>query len=120
MLPANMLKFYIDGQWVDPISKTRMGVENPATEEIVGEIALGTEADADRAILAARAAFDAWTVVPPAQVVDILKKAGVKRAMVSSSNNDGTRMLQDAAPGIIVPELRPYRSRGEISTAPGT
>ncbi|MBN9513299.1 MAG: amidohydrolase family protein [Alphaproteobacteria bacterium] len=59
---------------------------------------------------------DAWTVVPPAQVVEILKKAGVKRAMVSSSNNEGTKMLQDVAPGVIVPELRPYRSRGEIST----
>jgi len=59
---------------------------------------------------------DAWTVVPPREVVEILKKAGVKRALVSSSNNEGTRMLQDAAPGIIVPELRPYRSRGELST----
>ena len=59
---------------------------------------------------------DAWTVVPPKEVVEILKKAGVKRAMVSSSNNEGTRMLQDVAPGVIVPELRPYRSRGELST----
>ncbi|MFZ5779092.1 MAG: amidohydrolase family protein [Pseudomonadota bacterium] len=59
---------------------------------------------------------DAWEVVPPRQVVEILKKAGVKRALVSSSNNEGTRMLQDAAPALIVPELRPYRSRGELST----
>ena len=59
---------------------------------------------------------DAWTVVPPKEVVEILKKAGVKRAMVSSSNNEGTKMLQDVAPGVIVPELRPYRSRGELST----
>ncbi|CAN5728186.1 hypothetical protein BH11PSE3_BH11PSE3_11920 [soil metagenome] len=59
---------------------------------------------------------DAWAVVPPASVVEILKKAGIKRAMISSSNNDGTRMLQDVAPSVIVPELRPYRSRGELST----
>lgn len=59
---------------------------------------------------------DAWTVVPPREVVEILKKAGVKRALVSSSNNEGTRMLQDVAPEIIVPSLRPYRSRGVIST----
>ena len=52
---------------------------------------------------------DAWEVVPPKQVVEILKKAGVKRAMVSSSNNEGTKMLQDVAPSVIVPELRPYR-----------
>ena len=59
---------------------------------------------------------DAWSVVPPHEVVEILKKAGIKRAMVSSSNNEGTKMLQDVAPDLIVPELRPYRSRGEIST----
>ena len=59
---------------------------------------------------------DAWEVVPPQAFVDILRKANIKRALVSSSNNEGTKMLQDRAPEIIVPELRPYRSRGELST----
>ena len=67
MIPANMLKFYINGQWVEPISKNRMGVENPATEEIVCEVAMGNAEDADRAILAARAAFDSWTYRPVAE-----------------------------------------------------
>ena len=49
MIPANMLKFYIDGQWVDPISTARIGVENPATEEIVCEVAMGNALDSDRA-----------------------------------------------------------------------
>ncbi len=74
MIPANMLKFYINGQWVDPISKARMGVENPATEEIVCEVALGGQADADAAIMAARAAFDAWTVRPVADRIAIMKR----------------------------------------------
>jgi len=59
---------------------------------------------------------DAWAVVPPQGFIDILRKANIRRAMVSSSNNDGTRMLQELAPGVIVPELRPYRSRGELGT----
>jgi len=59
---------------------------------------------------------DAWEVVPPQGFIDILRKANIRRAMVSSSNNDGTRMLQELAPGVIVPELRPYRSRGELAT----
>jgi len=59
---------------------------------------------------------DAWEVVPPQAFVDILRKANIRRALVSSSNNEGTKMLQDRAPGVIVPELRPYRSRGELST----
>lgn len=59
---------------------------------------------------------DAWEVVPPDAFIEILRKAGIRRALVSSSNNEGTRMLQERAPAVIVPELRPYRSRGEIST----
>ena len=53
MIPANMTKFYIDGAWAEPLSKARMGVENPATEEIVCEVALGNTEDADRAVAAA-------------------------------------------------------------------
>ena len=74
MVPANMLKFYINGAWVDPLSKNRMGVENPATEEIVCEVALGNAADADRAILAARAAFDGWTVTPVKDRIALVKR----------------------------------------------
>ncbi len=74
MIPANMLKFYINGAWVEPKSQTRMGVENPATEEIVSEVALGGEADIDAAIAAARAAFDAWTVRPVAERIAIVKR----------------------------------------------
>ena len=50
------LKHYINGQWVAPHSAARMGVENPATEEIVAQVALGDQADIDAAIAAARAA----------------------------------------------------------------
>jgi aldehyde dehydrogenase (NAD+) len=74
MIPANMLKFYINGQWVDPISTKRAGVENPATEEIGCEVAMGNAEDADRAILAARAAFDGWTYRPVADRIAVLKR----------------------------------------------
>ncbi len=74
MIPANMLKFYINGQWVEPQSKVRIGVENPATEEIVCEVALGNQADIDAAIAAARAAFGAWTVVPVAERIALVKR----------------------------------------------
>lgn len=74
MIPANMLKFYIDGAWVDPLGTERLGVENPATEEIIGEIALGTGADADRAILAARAAFDGFTAWPVADRIALVRR----------------------------------------------
>jgi len=74
MIPQNLDKFYINGAWVTPHSTARMGVENPATEEIVAEVALGDQADIDAAIAAARAAFDCWTVRPVAERIAIVKR----------------------------------------------
>ena len=74
MISANMTKFYINGAWVEPNSKVRMGVENPATEEIVAEVALGNQADIDSAIAAARAAFDSYTVWPVQKRIDLVKR----------------------------------------------
>ena len=59
---------------------------------------------------------DAWSVVPPKEAIAILKKAGLKRALVSSSDDEGTQKLLKEAPDLIIPELRPYRRRGELSS----
>jgi len=59
---------------------------------------------------------DAWAGLPPEAAVKALRDAGLKKAFVSSSNDDGTLMLYEAAPDLIVPVLRPYRRRGEIAT----
>ena len=50
MAYENLSKFYINGAWVAPLGGATLGVENPATEEIVAQVALGTAADADRAV----------------------------------------------------------------------
>ncbi len=55
------LKFYIDGKWVDPVDMKTVNTVNPATEEVSGTIALGTAADVDRAVKAARKAFPSWS-----------------------------------------------------------
>ncbi|HYK13221.1 MAG TPA: amidohydrolase family protein [Burkholderiales bacterium] len=57
---------------------------------------------------------DAWETVPPAQAIEILRKAGIKRALVSSSNDDGNQRLLAAAPDLILPSLRPYRTRADV------
>ena len=59
---------------------------------------------------------DAWEQLPAKEAIALLRKAGVRRGMVSSSNDDGTQRLYAEAPNLIVPELRPYRKRGEIGT----
>ena len=51
------LQFYVNGAWVDPIGKETLEVINPATEEAYARIALGTKADVDRAVAAAKQAF---------------------------------------------------------------
>ncbi|KRD19744.1 aldehyde dehydrogenase [Mycobacterium sp. Root265] len=56
------LKFFIDGDWVDPIQPATLDVDNPRTEQVSGRIALGSAADVDKAVRAARAAFPAWSV----------------------------------------------------------
>ena len=59
---------------------------------------------------------DAWGNLPPQGAIDILRKAGVTRALVSSSGDDGTQRLLALAPALIVPSLRPYRTRGDVAT----
>lgn len=59
---------------------------------------------------------DAVEVLPTKDAIAALRAAGVRKALVSSSDDKGTQLLVAAAPDLIVPALRPYRRRGEIST----
>ena len=68
--------FYIDRQWVPPVNGgTSFDVVNPATEAVAGVIRLGDEADVERAVAAARRAFDAWSATPLAARTDLLVRA---------------------------------------------
>jgi hypothetical protein len=59
---------------------------------------------------------DAWSGLPPPEAIKVLRQAGLRKAFVSSSSDDGTQMLLKAAPDLIVPVLRPYRRRGELGS----
>lgn len=59
---------------------------------------------------------DAWEQLPPKAAIAILRQAGLKAAMVSSSSDEGTQKLYAEAPDLVIPVLRPYRQRGEISS----
>ncbi len=59
---------------------------------------------------------DAWDLMPPKEAIAVLRKAGLKRAMMSSSNDEGQQRLYAEAPDLILPSLRPYRKRGDIGT----
>ena len=66
------LKFYINGEWVDPVEKKTLDVINPANEEVCGKIALGSAADVDAAVLAARKAFPAWSQTTREERLEVL------------------------------------------------
>ncbi|HEX5264085.1 MAG TPA: aldehyde dehydrogenase family protein [Phenylobacterium sp.] len=66
------LKFYIDGKWVEPTELKTLDVENPATEEVVGKIALGNAADVDKAVKAARKAFATWSQTSREERIEVL------------------------------------------------
>ena len=68
------LKFYINGKWVDPVTPKTLDVINPATEEVVGRISLGSAADVDKAVTAARAAFETFGRTSREERIALLEK----------------------------------------------
>jgi aldehyde dehydrogenase (NAD+) len=68
------LQFYIDGKWVDPATPKTLEVINPATEEAIGLISLGSKADVDAAVAAARRAFDTFSLTTKDERLALLQK----------------------------------------------
>ncbi|BCX50608.1 MULTISPECIES: aldehyde dehydrogenase family protein [Comamonas] len=55
------LQFYIDGQWVNPVSPRSLEVINPSNEQAIARISMGSAADVDKAVAAARRAFESYS-----------------------------------------------------------
>ena len=66
------LKFYINGEWVEPTEAKTLDVINPANEEVCGKISLGNATDVDKAVMAARAAFPAWSQTTREERLEVL------------------------------------------------
>jgi len=78
------LKFYIDGSWVDPLQPNSFDVENPATEQVSGQISLGSAADVDVAVNAARRVHTIGK--PPAEPI-IVEKSRLSANQISSTGD---------------------------------
>ena len=70
----NNQKFYINGEWIDPISKDILDVINPANEEIVAQISLGNKVDLDVAVNAAKNSFNSWSTSSADLRLELLNK----------------------------------------------
>ena len=82
--------FYIDGTWVPPLAPKDHPVIDPSTEETCAVISLGSAADTDRAVAAAKAAFPAWAATPPAE----------RRAIVARILDEYERRKEELAAAI--------------------
>jgi aldehyde dehydrogenase (NAD+) len=68
------LKFYIDGHWVDPVTPKQIDVINPATEDVCGHISAGSAADVDKAVAAARKAFETFSKTSREERIELLQR----------------------------------------------
>jgi aldehyde dehydrogenase (NAD+) len=68
------MQFYINGEWTDPASPRSLDVIDPATEEVAGQISLGSDADVDKAVTAAAAAFNTWSTTSKDERLAILNR----------------------------------------------
>ena len=91
-------KFFINGAWVSPAGRRELDVINPATEQAVGKILLGTAEDVDAAVKAARAAFETFSQTSREERLALLEriinayKARMKDVAVAISDEMGAPM----------------------------
>ena len=70
----NRTRFYVDGEWIESSTGNTLGVINPATEKVIGSVALGREQDVDKAVAAAKAAFDSYSQTSQEERIELLEK----------------------------------------------
>ena len=101
-------KLFIDGEWVDSQSDAYIEIENPATHEIIAKVPRGNEKDVDRAVEAARKAFETWQYTPLETRLDLMGKVV-----------EGLKSRRQELIETITKELgSPYKVSAEVHTDP--
>ena len=77
---SNRQKFYINGQWVEPSTSDTLDVINPATEQPIEAVAMGGVADVDKAVAAAKAAFETFSQTTKEERIALLEAVIAKYA----------------------------------------
>lgn len=109
-------KFYINGQWVDPVELKTLDVENPATEKVCGKIALGSAADVDQAVKAARDAFADWSLTSREERLAVLQH--ILEEYQKRSSDLGAAITEEmGAPASLANGFQVGLGLGHLSTA---
>lgn len=106
-------QFYIDGQWVDPAEARHLDVINPATEEPVATISLGSAEDVDRAVAAAVRAFSSWSETSVEDRAALLERIIVVYERRSNEMDEAIR-LEMGAPVDFVREQQTPSGTGHL------
>jgi aldehyde dehydrogenase (NAD+) len=110
------LKFYIDGQWVDPVERKVVETINPATEQVSGRIAHGSAVDLDKAVKAARKAFATWSQTSREQRLEVLQRILVE---YQKRSGDLAKAITEemGAPSALANGFQAGLGLGHLSTA---
>ncbi len=112
----DLRKFYINGQWVDPLAARDLTVENPATEEMIATISLGASGDVDAAVAAAKAAFPIYSQISVEERIALMEKlleiymSRIDEVAVAIS-------MEMGAPISLATEAQAETGRGHITAA---
>jgi aldehyde dehydrogenase (NAD+) len=107
-------QFYINGEWVDPAVPHLLDVIDPATEEAYTQISLGSKADVDKAVTAARTAFETFSQTTKAERIDLLKN--ILKAYKSRYNDVAAAITQEmGAPTTLAQQAQAAIGVGHIS-----
>jgi aldehyde dehydrogenase (NAD+) len=109
------LKFYIDGDWVNPAEPKTANVINPATEEVSGQISLGSVADVNRAVAAAKAAFPSWSQTSRETRLEYLKAIKAEYDRRQSEIGDAVRE-EIGAPASLANGFHTFLGAGHLQT----
>ena len=112
----DLRKFYINGQWVDPLVSNDLAVENPATEEPIATISLGASRDVDTAIAAAKAAFPSFSQVSVEERIALMENL-LKIYMDRYEEMSVAISMEMGAPISFASAAQADTGRGHISAA---
>ena len=121
------LKNFIDGEFVDPAEGETEDVLNPATGEVIAEAPLSTEEDVDRAVKAARKAFETWQTTTPGERAAAAAEArrrdrgarrGDRRLETGDAGKPRQAMFEDEIPPM-VDQLRFFAGAARMHRGPG-
>ena len=109
-------QFYINGEWVDPVKHNTFDVINPATEEVCAHIAMGSEEDLNRAVAAAKAAFESFSRTSVKERVELLESCA---AVYQKYYNDIADAIREemGAPQELAAGAQAYCGLGHLQEA---